>query len=172
MDVCYQSHLALHRALIKVGAHYTSSGESLAGPDVVSPPMYERFARPYQEKMVKELVAERIFAVIHICGDTTKILKALAEYDYCGFEVDHKTDSHAAKQTVGARHVLFGNVDPSGVLALVTPALVREKTRELIALWKPECRFVLKSGCALPSSTPPENIRSFVETAHEFGSYT
>jgi uroporphyrinogen-III decarboxylase len=55
MDVCYQSHMALHRALINAGAHYTSSGESLAGPDVVSPATYERFARPYQEKMVKQL---------------------------------------------------------------------------------------------------------------------
>jgi len=171
MDVCYQSHLALHRALINAGAHYTSSGESLAGPDVVSPAMYERFARPYQEKMVKQLAAEGIFTVIHICGDTTKILKSLAEYDYCGFEFDHKTDAIAAKQTVGAGHVLFGNVEPSAVLALGTPTLVRQKTRELISVWKPQGRFVLNSGCALPSSTPPENIRAFIETAHEFGIY-
>jgi MtaA/CmuA family methyltransferase len=172
LNVCYESHLALHRALFNVGAHYTSSGESLAGPDVVSPAMYERFARPHQEKMVKKLAAEGIFTVVHICGNTTKILKSLAEYDYCGFEFDHKTDSLVAKQTVGARHVLFGNVDPSGVLALGTPDLVREKTRELISVWKPEGRFVLNSGCALPSSTPPENIRAFIETAHEFGVYT
>ncbi len=172
LNVCYESHLALHRALIKVGAHYTSSGESLAGPDVVSPAMYERFARPHQEKMVTELAAEGIFAVIHICGDTTKILNSLAEYDYCGFEFDHKTDPLIAKQTVGARHVLFGNVDPSGVLALGTPQMVREKTRQLISAWKPAGRFVLNSGCALPSSTPAENIRAFIETAHEFGVYT
>ena len=172
LDVCYESHLALHRALIKAGAHYTSSGESLAGPDVVSPAMYERFARPHQERMVKELAAEGIFAVIHICGDTTKILKPLAEYDFCGFEFDQKTDALMAKQTVGARHVLFGNVDPSGVLALGTPDRVREKTRELISVWKPEGRFVLNSGCALPASTPAENIRAFIETAHEFGAYT
>ena len=77
-----------------------------------------------------------------------------------------------AKQTVGARHVLFGNVDPSGVLALGTPEVVREKTCELISVWKPEGRFVLNSGCALPFSTPPENIRAFIETAHEFGDYS
>ena len=171
MSVCYESHLALHRALVKAGAHYTSSGESLAGPDVVSPAMYERFARPLQEKMVKELAADGIFTVVHICGDTTRILNSLAEYDYCGFELDQKTDAGMAKQTVGAGHVLFGNVDPSGVLALGTPGLVCEKTRELISIWKPGAQFVLNSGCALPSSTPAENICAFLETAHEFGVY-
>ena len=119
-----------------------------------------------------QLAAEGIFTVVHTCGDTAKILESLAEYDCCGFEFDHKTDPMAAQHKVGARHVLFGNVDPSAVLALGTPALVRQKTRELISVWKPQGRFVLNSGCALPSSTPPENIRAFIETAHEFGVYT
>ena len=40
MEICYQSHLAVHRALAKAGAHFTSMGDSLAGPDVTSPRMF------------------------------------------------------------------------------------------------------------------------------------
>ena len=171
LEVCYQSHLAVHRALKKAGAHFTSMVDSLAGPDVASPEMFDQFARPYEERLVKDLAADGIFTVIHICGDTTRILDSLARYDSCGFELDYKTDAVIAKATAGARHVLFGNIDPSGVIARGTPEEVREKTRELISLWKPGAHFVLNAGCAIPPTTPPENIRALIQTAHEEGVY-
>jgi MtaA/CmuA family methyltransferase len=171
LEVCYQSHLAVHRALAKAGAHLTSLGDSLGGPDVVSPQMFHRFARPFEERLVKELARDGIFPVLHICGDTTKILDYLSEYDACGFELDYKTDAVKAKSTAGVRHVLFGNIDPNGVLARGSVAEVREKTRELISVWKPGAHFVLNAGCAIPPTTPPENIRTMIETAHQEGVY-
>ena len=171
LEICYQSHLAVHRALRKAGAHFTSMGDSLAGPDVISPAMFDRFARPYEERLVKELTAEGIFPVIHICGDTSRILGFLSGYDFCGFELDYKTDAVRAKSRVGARHVLFGNIDPSGVIARGTPMMIREKTRQLIALWKPGGLFVLNAGCAIPANTPEENIRALLATAREEGVY-
>ena len=171
LEVCYQSHLAVHRALFKAGAHFTSLGDSLAGPDVVSPRMFNRFARPYEERLVKDLAGDGIFTVIHICGDTTKILDSLSQYDFCGFELDYKTDAWKAKTVAGARHVLFGNIDPSGVLAQGTSAEVREKTRQLISIWKPGGLFILNAGCAIPPTTPAENIRTLIATAREEGRY-
>jgi uroporphyrinogen decarboxylase len=171
LEVCYQGHLAVHRALVKAGAHFTSMGDSLAGPDVVSPKMFNQFARPYEDRIVKELAADGIFTAIHICGDTTGILPYLTQYDFCGFELDYKTRAPIAKSTAGARHVLFGNIDPSGVIARGSPETVREETRQLISVWKPGGHFVLNAGCAIPPSTPPENIRALIETAHQAGAY-
>jgi uroporphyrinogen decarboxylase len=171
LEVSYQSHLATHRALKAAGAHFTSLGESASGPDVVSPAMFQRFARPYQERLVRELAADGIFTVIHICGNTTAILDQLAQYPFCGFDLDYKTDARRAKATAGANHVLCGNVDPSGILARGTPEQVREATRQLIELWKPGGRFILNSGCAIPASTPGENLRAFVQAGREFGNY-
>jgi uroporphyrinogen decarboxylase len=171
LEVCYQSHLEVHRAISKAGAHFTSMGDSLAGPEVISPRMFNRFARPYEDRLVRDLAAEGIHTVIHICGDTTRILHILACYDFCGFELDYKTDAVKAKNSVGVRHILFGNIDPSGVIAHGTPAEVREKTRQLIALWKPGGHFILNAGCAIPPSTPPENIFALIQTAREAGQY-
>ena len=171
LEICHQSHLAVHRALFKAGAHFTSMGDSLAGPDVTSPKMFERFAMPYEARLVKDLAAEGDFVVIHICGDTTKILDDLSEYDPCGFELDYKTDAQRAKQTVGPRHVLFGNIDPSAVIARGTPDEVRECTRRLMAVWKPGGRFILNAGCAIPPTTPPENIHAMIEVASQDGIY-
>ena len=171
MEICYQGHLAVHRALAKAGAHLTSMGDSLAGPDVVSPRMFRRFAQPYEERLVRDLAAHGIFVVVHICGDTSRILDMLAGYETCGFELDYKTDAEKAKRTAGKGHVLFGNIDPSGVLANGTLEEVREATRQLISTWKPGGRFILNSGCAIPPTAPPENIWTMIETARECGEY-
>ena len=171
LETCFASHIAVHRALVHAGAHLTSLGDSLAGPDVVSPKMFARFARPYEERLVKTLEAEGIFTVVHICGDTTKILPDLAQYEFCGFELDYKTEAATAKSTVGARHVLFGNIDPSGVIARGSPQEVRAATRQLMSVWKPGGRFVLNAGCAIPPTTPAENIHALIEAAQEEGIY-
>ena len=171
LEVSYQSHLATHRAVRRAGADFTSLGDSPAGPDVVSPAVFRRFARPYQERLVRELAADGTFTVIHICGNTSAILDQLAQYPACGFELDYKTDPARAKATAGRDHVLFGNIDPSGVLALGTVEQVRDASRRLIETWKPGGRFVLNAGCALPAMTPPGNIRALVAAAAESGRY-
>lgn len=169
LEVCHQSHVATHRALKRAGAHFTSLGDSPAGPDVVSPTIFRQFARPFEERLTRELDWP---VVIHICGNTSLILDQLAQYPTCGFELDYKTDAARAKATVGKTHILFGNVDPSGVIARGTPALVREQTRQLMELWKPGGRFILNAGCAIPASTPSENLRAFIQAAHDFGVYS
>ena len=171
LEVAYQSHLATHRALKKAGAHLTSLGDSPAGPDVVSPAVFKQFARPWEERLVREVTADGIFPVVHICGNTSAILPQLGEYPNCGFELDYKTDAALAKATAGKGHVLFGNIDPSGVVARGTAAQVMESARQLIATWKPGGRFILNAGCAIPASTPSANIHALVAAAREFGRY-
>ena len=120
---------------------------------------------------MRELHADGIFTVIHICGNTNGIVEALGQYDFCGFELDYKTDAVKAKASAGRRHVLFGNIDPSGVIGRGTVSQVRESARRLIDAWKPDAHFILNAGCAIPAGTPPENIHALVQAAHEFGRY-
>lgn len=171
LELCHQSHLAVHRALMEAGADFTSLGDSSSGPDVVSPDMFDAFARPYQDRLVRDLSADGIFTVIHICGNTSALLDRLAGYPFCGFELDSKTDAARAKASVGAGHVLFGNIDPSGIIGRGTPEQIREACRDLFRLWKPGGRFILNSGCAIPANTPSDNIHALVQAAREFGAY-
>ncbi len=122
---------------------------------------------PYEERLVKDLAADGIFVVIHICGDTSRILDMLAEYEPCGFELDYKTDAVKAKQTAGKHHVLFGNIDPSGVSGAGDGGAGSGSNPELISIWKPGGRFILNAGCAIPPTTPPENVRALIDTAKE-----
>ncbi len=171
LDVCYESHLAVHRAVMAAGADFTSLGDSFGGPDVISPAMFDVFARPYLQRLVETLTAEEVYTVIHICGNTNAIFNSLQTLPECGFEIDYKTDADRAKQTIGRNHVLFGNVDPSGAIARGTTDAVRRAAAELIAQWKPGGRFILNAGCAIPAGTSPENLHALIQAAIDFGRY-
>jgi uroporphyrinogen decarboxylase len=66
------------------------------------------------------------------------------------------------------RAVFIGNIDPSGVLALGTPAMVEQKTRELLSIFSDTPRFILNAGCAIPPITPSENLKAMISTARGF----
>lgn len=85
-----------------------------------------------------------------------------------GLELDYKTNSQKAFDAMKDRTAFFGNIDPSGVLALGSPDLVKAKTIELLDIFSKTNRFVLNSGCALPSITPEENIKMFIKTARDY----
>jgi uroporphyrinogen decarboxylase len=171
LEVCYDSHLETHRAVKKAGAHFTSFGDSLSGPDVIAPAMFARFAQPYQRGLLNELARDGIVTVLHVCGNTTAIFDQLADYPFCGFEIDYKTDALRAKRTIGAGHVLFGNIDPSAILTHGTPELVADAARRLIEVWKPGGKFILNAGCAIPATAPPANLHALVHAAVEHGQY-
>jgi len=75
-------------------------------------------------------------------------------------EIDFKTDIQLAHDVLKDRITFVGNIDPSEVLARGTPAMVKQKTEELLEVFADTPRFILNAGCALPADTPAENIRA------------
>ena len=147
------------------GAHVTSNGDSPAGPDMISPDMYRTFALPYEQQVVGVAHAAGLPYILHICGNTEPILEDMIASRADGLELDYKTDAALARQTLSNRATFIGNIDPSGVLARGTVADVERKTRELLDLFAGTPRFILNAGCALPATTPPENIHALIRAA-------
>jgi uroporphyrinogen-III decarboxylase len=102
---------------------------------------------------------------LHVCGRTDRILDDMLQTGADALELDYKTDARLARDRMKGRATFIGNLDPSGVLALGTPALVEEKTRELLALFADSPRFILNAGCAIPAVTPAENLRAMIRAA-------
>ena len=150
------------------GAHMVSNGDSTAGPDMMSPALYRRFALPYERRVAEYAHGLGLPYVLHICGKTDRILEDMAASGADGLELDYKTDVRLARDTLAGRGVVFlGNIDPNAVLALGTPELVAEKTRELMGVFEGNARFILNAGCAIPASTPAENLRALMRAARE-----
>jgi len=151
--------------MAETGADMLSGGDSPAGPDLISPRMYRAFALPSEQRIVERAHALGKPWLLHVCGNTAAILDALLETGADALELDYKTDVRLVHERLAGRVTFSGNLDPSGVLALGTPRLVEEKTRELLELYADEPRFILNAGCAIPATTPPENLRAMLRAA-------
>jgi uroporphyrinogen decarboxylase len=167
---CAAAGSAFIRLMAGTGADMVSNGDSPAGPDLISPAMYAAFAQPYERKIVEQAHALGLPYALHICGNTTKILDGMLATGADALELDYKTDALAARDALKGRAVFIGNIDPSSVLALGTPALVERRTRELLDVFAATPGFILNAGCAIPAETPPANLRALIAAARAFES--
>jgi len=168
LDYCTQVSIQFVELMSQTGCDMVSNGDSPAGPEMIPPELFEKFALPYEKKVVDAAHAGGLPYVLHICGNTEAILSQMIESGADGLELDYKTDVKKAFELMKDKCAFFGNVDPSGVLALGTADQVRKATTELLRVFSNTDRFVLNSGCALPPGTPEENIKEFIKTARDF----
>jgi MtaA/CmuA family methyltransferase len=157
-------------ALMDAGAHSTSIGEPVAGPDMISPKMYRKYAFPYEKQMVDDLKAKGIILHNHICGNTIPIINDFIATGAQVLEIDHKTDMQKAKDAGKGKTCFLGCIDTS-LIARGTPLEVEGACKHAIEIMAPESGFILGPGCAMGTETPSENIHAIVESARKFGVY-
>ena len=156
------------RLMAKTGVDMVSNGDSPAGPEMISPELYRKFALPFEKKIVAVAHELHFPYGLHICGNTDVILKDMAQTGADAFELDYKTDINKIHDLCKDRIAFFGNIDPSGVIALGTADQVEEKARELLSIYKDSPRFIMNAGCAIPPMTPSENIERLVDVTRSF----
>ena len=148
------------------GVHMVSNGDSPAGPDLISPRYYRRYAMPYERRVTARAHELGLPYAQHICGKTNSILDDMIATGADALELDYKTDVRLACAKMQAATTFIGIFDPSGVLALGSESQVETATRELLDVFAGTPRFILNAGCAIPATTPPANIRAMVRVAH------
>jgi uroporphyrinogen decarboxylase len=158
-------------AQIENGAHMTSIGESLAGPDVTSPRMYKIFEWDYTRRLVARLREKNIPLAYHICGNATRIVEDMTSTGAAILELDYKCDLKKIKQMTAGKTTILGVVDPSAILARGTTEMVRAEVIAELNILGVGGGLVMSPGCGLPPTTPHENIQALIETTHEFGRY-
>jgi uroporphyrinogen decarboxylase len=168
LDYCTDATSQFIDLMAQTGCDMVSNGDSPAGPEMISAEMYLRYAMPYEKRIVDAAHKAGKDYALHICGNTDVILDSMLLTGADAFELDYKTDIHKIFNTFRNSATFIGNIDPSGVLALGTVEEVRKKTVELLSVYENSNRFILNAGCALPPTTPPENIKTMIETARNF----
>jgi uroporphyrinogen decarboxylase len=167
LEYCTDITCQFIRLMAQTGADMVSNGDSVSGPEMISPEMYVKFALPYEKKVVEVAHSLGKPYVLHICGNTESILDNMVTSGADALELDYKTDGAKARDCLHDKVTFIGNIDPSGILALGSTDDVRIKTRELLGTFSGTNRFILNAGCALPSTTPAENIRMMIEEARK-----
>jgi uroporphyrinogen decarboxylase len=171
LEFCLEVVFRYAVAQSEQGAHITSIGESLSGPDVTSPAMYREFEWGYAQRLTARLKKKNIPLAYHICGNATRIVDDMAATGAAVLELDYKCDLPKIKQATRGKTTILGVIDPSAVLAYGTPELVTQKVREELAILAPGGGLILGPGCALGPQTPPANIHALIEAARRYGVY-
>lgn len=156
---------ALMRLMAEAGADVLSNGDSPAGTAMISPAMYRASAQPWERRLAGLSHGLGRPYVLHICGAAGPILADMAATGADGLELDQMTEAGRARTVLGGRTTFIGNIDPSAVLALGTPAEVERATRSLLEAFRGEPRFILNAGCAIPAETPSANLRAMIRAA-------
>ncbi len=81
-------------------------------------------------------------------------------------ELDYATPLDEIVTHFGSRTTLFGTIDPSGIFNFGTPDKVRAEAEKIFTAYRDNPRLVIGAGCALPPTTPAENIHAIVNFAH------
>ncbi len=165
LEYCATAGLQFLDLMSATGAHMLSNGDSAAGPSVVSPRIYRRWALPYERRFAERAHSCGLSYALHVCGNTRAILPDLVGCGADAIELDYQTDVKLAHDLMMTSVTFIGNLDPSGIVALGTPEQVEREARALIELFSDTGRFILNAGCAIPATAPAENIRALVRAA-------
>ena len=167
IEYCTEICKQFIRLMAGVGADMISHGDSPAGPSMISPAMYERFALPYEKNLQEETNALGLTWLIHICGNTDLILDQLAAMRPNAVELDYQTPTESIYTHFHNHTTLFGTIDPSGVLTFGSVKDVMTEADKILQLYRGNPRLVIGAGCAIPPIAPEANIRALIQKAKE-----
>jgi [methyl-Co(III) methanol-specific corrinoid protein]:coenzyme M methyltransferase len=144
------------------GADYISVREMGAGPDILSPRIFESLVRPHLKRIFDEIESPN---VLHICGDTNTIVDQMALCGADALSVEKKNDVAETKKKLGSGVLIFGELDAYGVLVQGSPDDVERAVKEAIdrgvdAIWP---------GCDIWPTVPKENMEALMKAARRYG---
>jgi [methyl-Co(III) methanol-specific corrinoid protein]:coenzyme M methyltransferase len=140
------------QAYRNAGADFITIHDMGGSPGFIGPAKYEQFVFPAEKQLIEKLPKPRVLSV---CGNTNKSMHLLAQTGADAISVD-QTNDLAASRAVLKDMLLFGNIDPVGILWLgnkdqISEAVVKAREADVDAVWP---------GCDLVPMSPIENIRA------------
>ena len=128
---------------------------------------YRKFAMAGEEKLAKVAHQYGVDYMVHICGNSTAILKLMKEVSVDAYELDYKTDLQKMHDVFYDCKTISGTIDPSDVIARGTVQKVRKEVEKLLNIYTDSTRLIVCSGCAIGPDTSEENVREFIKTVRE-----
>lgn len=107
---------------------------------------------------------------IHICGGSKGLWEPLAETGISSFSIDNVEDIAEAKEIIGDKAAIMGNVPPVEVINRGNKETIYESVKECIRKGYDSPKgFILSSGCQIPMFTSEENIMHFINAGKYYG---
>jgi [methyl-Co(III) methanol-specific corrinoid protein]:coenzyme M methyltransferase len=157
MEITTDVLAAVGNAYHQAGADFLTIHEMGGSPGVLGPKRFESVVLPHLQALTSALPGPMVLSA---CGNTNGAMKLLAASGVDALSVDQTNDLAASLQEF-PDVLLFGNLDPVGLLSQGTPDEIAEAVASAVrsgadAVWP---------GCDLYLGTPTENLRALVEAS-------
>ena len=157
LEHCTQTAIDFALAQVEAGATIIGLGDAIASQ--IAPPAYRRFALPYEQRIFAAIAEAGAIPRLHICGNTTRIVKDMAMSGARIIDLDWQVDLAQARAEVDAIDptiALCGNFDPVTILYEGTPDTVRQAVESCRAAGG--ANWLAAPGCEVPRYTAAENM--------------
>lgn len=154
--------LLFAQAQREAGADVVTLADHATG-DLVSARMYEELLWPLHRRIAQDC---RVPLILHICGNTADRLDLIARTGLDCFHFESKVPAKLARDTVGDRIALMGNLNNPELLLRGTPEQVRQAAREAHGAGVD----IIAPECAVPLTAPTANLRAIAEAFASSGS--
>lgn len=147
-------------------AHPDIGGANFSDPaasgDLISPATFKKFAAPALQELTQRVKKKGKYAMIHICGDTTKILGDILKINPHCFSLESKVDLRLAKEILGGKICVAGNVSPTGAFLSGKPEEVIEEAQACLQTWGKSPGYILTVGCDFAKEVPLANMQALM----------
>jgi len=146
------------RRSLRYGVDIVAMAEPTATCDITPPDFFNNVLVDIYREFNKRIGS---ITALHICGNTNPILKYIPETGFNAFSFDSKVRVAYAKEIIGDKVVLIGNIHNVNVL-LKGPAerVIKESLRAIA-----EGIDVLATSCDFPFDAPIEHVIAMVKAA-------
>ena len=142
------------------------------GP-LLSPAQFDRFMLPHLKRLIDLGHAYRLKVQLHCCGGFEPLIPAMIAAGLDGLHAIQPCcggmDLAKLKANYGAKILFNGAIDSHHVLIKGTPDVVRQRTREVLAIMAPGGGYIAgASHDYILEETPVENVVALFDTVAEY----
>ena len=149
------------KAQIDAGVDVIGIGDAMCS--LIGPQLYKEFAWSYEKELIDKIHQYGGAVRLHICGNITDLLEDIARLECEFVDIDYPVSMADARQKLGPRQVVAGNINPVAVLRDATPEEVYHQVEQCHK--QAGANFIVAAGCEIVSDTAHENVRALEEYA-------
>lgn len=166
LDKCTEFLLKYCRELKRIGCSGVVIAEPAAG--LLSNEDCKAFSSEYVKRIVDALQDETFLIILHNCGNQGQCTEAMLYTGANAYHFGNAMDMVKALKSCPKDKIIMGNIDPVGVMKMLSAREVRTYTADLLERTSGFSNFILSTGCDLPPHVPSANISAFFDALDEY----
>lgn len=149
---------------------------AFAGGGFISPKMYAEYVVPYERRLSNAIKEHNVPVYTHTCGKIGDRLELMEQTGTMGIDTLDpyplgNVELADAKNGVGQRLFLKGNMNSVAILEYTTKEQVLAEASDRIQIGKPGGGYILSSACSIAPRVEPWKIELFTPLAEKIGRY-